>query len=91
MNNTTTPTTELLTVREVADCLRVDDTTVRRWIRSGALPALHLPHAGQRTSYRITRAAIDDLFNTSSQNGVHPGPVGEEEARQLRIANGMEQ
>ncbi len=31
---------ELLTVSEVARRLRVDDTTVRRWIKSGALKML---------------------------------------------------
>jgi len=44
---------ELLTVREVARRLRVDDTTVRRWIKSGALEAITLPHKGKRSAYRI--------------------------------------
>ena len=35
---------DLLTVREVAKQLRVDDTTVRRWIKNGALEAITLPH-----------------------------------------------
>src|SRR5579875_1812041 len=34
------PPPELLTVSEVAQRLRVDDTTVRRWIKSGALEAI---------------------------------------------------
>ena len=34
---------ELLTVREVARRLRVDDTTVRRWIKHGTLEAVSLP------------------------------------------------
>ena len=41
-------TEELLTVREVARRLRVDDTTVRRWITSGVLDAISLPHRGKR-------------------------------------------
>ena len=44
---------ELLTVREVAKRLRVDDTTVRRWIKSGALGAITLPHRG-RAPFRHT-------------------------------------
>ncbi len=40
------PKEELLTVREVARRLRVDDTTVRRWIKSGSLEAITLPHRG---------------------------------------------
>ena len=31
---------DLLTVREVANQLRVDDTTVRRWIKNGILEAI---------------------------------------------------
>lgn len=53
---------ELLTVREVAKLLRVDDTTVRRWIKSGALEAITLPHAGKRSAYRVKRNTIDRLL-----------------------------
>ncbi len=56
---------ELLTVREVARRLRVDDTTVRRWIKTGALEAIPLPHHGERQSYRIRRTLLDDLLNSS--------------------------
>jgi excisionase family DNA binding protein len=58
--------TDLLTVHEVARHLRVDDTTVRRWIKSGALDAITLPHRGKRQGYRVRKKTIDDLFNTST-------------------------
>jgi excisionase family DNA binding protein len=54
---------DLLTVHEVAQQLRVDDTTVRRWIKSGALPALPLPHSGKRCGYRIRRHTLEALLN----------------------------
>jgi excisionase family DNA binding protein len=54
---------ELLTVHEVASRLRVDDTTVRRWIKSGALDAIALPHRGRRQGYRIKKASLDELLN----------------------------
>lgn len=57
------PGSELLTVREVARQLRVDDTTVRRWIKSGALDAVALPHSGKRCGYRVRRHTLDALFN----------------------------
>jgi excisionase family DNA binding protein len=57
---------ELLTVREVARRLRVDDTTVRRWIKSGALEAITLPHRGRRQAYRIKRSTLDKLLNSST-------------------------
>jgi excisionase family DNA binding protein len=56
---------ELLTVREVARRLRVDDTTVRRWIKSGALEAITLPHRGKRQAYRIKKTTLDKLLNSA--------------------------
>ena len=58
---------ELLTVREVARRLRVDDTTVRRWIKSGALEAITLPHRGRRQAYRIKKTTLDTLLTSSVQ------------------------
>ena len=56
---------ELLTVREVARRLRVDDTTVRRWIKSGALEAITLPHKGRRQAYRVKKSTLDKLLQGS--------------------------
>ena len=56
----------LLTVREVARALRVDDTTTRRWIKNGALEAVTLPHVGKRQAYRIRRSTLDTLLTTSA-------------------------
>jgi len=55
---------ELLTVREVARRLRVDDTTVRRWIKHGTLEAVSLPHVGKRQAYRVRRSTIENLLNS---------------------------
>src|SRR5579885_1206705 len=55
---------ELLTVREVAKRLRVDDTTVRRWIKSGALEAITLPHKGKRSAYRVKKSTMDKLLQS---------------------------
>lgn len=57
------PSGDLLTVREVARHLRVDDTTVRRWIKSGALEAVALPHTGKRCGYRVRKNTLDALFS----------------------------
>ena len=53
---------DLLTVREVAQRLRVDDTTVRRWIKNGVLEAITLPHRGARQAYRIRRSTLEALL-----------------------------
>ncbi len=55
---------ELLTVREVARRLRVDDTTVRRWIKSGSLEAITLPHRGKRQAYRVKKSTMDKLLQS---------------------------
>ena len=57
-------TEELLTVREVARRLRVDDTTVRRWIKSGALEAITLAHRGKRQAYRVKKSTLDRLLKS---------------------------
>jgi excisionase family DNA binding protein len=56
---------DLLTVHEVAQRLRVDDTTVRRWIKSGAMEAVALPHRGKRQAYRVKKTTLDALLGGS--------------------------
>ena len=63
---------DLLTVREVAKQLRVDDTTVRRWIKNGILEAITLPHRGTRQAYRIRRSTLNTLLEPSQQLPVNP-------------------
>jgi excisionase family DNA binding protein len=53
---------DLLTVSEVARILRVDDTTVRRWVKQGALEAVTLPHVNVRRAYRIKRSTLDKVL-----------------------------
>lgn len=53
---------DLLTVTEVARRLRVDVTTVRRWIEGGLLHAVILPHSGKRKGYRIRQDSMDALL-----------------------------
>lgn len=55
---------ELLTVHEVAQRLRVDDTTVRRWIKNGILDAVILPHRGKREVYRVKRHTLEGLLKS---------------------------
>lgn len=53
---------KLYTVAEVAALLRVDQATVRRWIRDKTLCGIALPHAGIRTSYRVRGATLLELL-----------------------------
>ncbi len=53
---------ELLTVQEVASILRVDQTTVRRWIKEGTLPSIKLPHRGKREIYRVRRSTLSAIL-----------------------------
>ena len=59
---------DLLTVGEVERQLRVDDTTVRRWIKSGVLDAISLPHSGLRQAYRIRRTTLEALLAAPSSS-----------------------
>lgn len=61
-----TSNSDLLTVHEVAQILRCDDTTVRRWIKNGVLSAVSLPHQGKRQAYRIRKATLDALLTTTA-------------------------
>lgn len=63
----------LMTVSEVAKVLRVDDTTVRRWIKEGALEAVVLPHTDGRRAYRIKSETLNKVLgeaeDASASNG----------------------
>ncbi|HTK09055.1 MAG TPA: helix-turn-helix domain-containing protein [Ktedonobacteraceae bacterium] len=56
---------ELLTVSEVARILRVDTTTVRRWVKQGILEAISLPHVNARQGYRIKRETLNAMLGES--------------------------
>jgi excisionase family DNA binding protein len=47
---------EWLTVRDVAARLKVQEETVRRWVREGELPALAL---GRKAGFRIRPADLE--------------------------------
>ncbi len=56
---------DLLTVSEVAQIFRVDGTTVRRWVKQGALEAVILPHMNERQAYRIKRETVNKISQRS--------------------------
>jgi excisionase family DNA binding protein len=56
---------EYFTPREIAKRFRVDDSTVRRWIRTGALEAETI-RQGRRNRHRIKKATIATLEAPSS-------------------------
>ncbi len=56
----------LLTVSEVARILRVDDATVRRWVKQGVLEAVTLPHVNSRQVYRIKRETLEKVLGEST-------------------------
>ena len=57
---------KMFTVKEVADQLRVDEKTVRRWIQKGELIALNV--GGIRPDYRISYTNLQD-FKLRRQTG----------------------
>lgn len=55
----------LLTIPEVAEILKVDDTTVRRWVKQGTLEAVILPHMNERQAYRIKREVLNAVLGNT--------------------------
>lgn len=51
-------TDALLTTREVAEILRVNKATLRRWERDGDMPVRQVPGSGKRKKYRIRKSYI---------------------------------
>lgn len=62
---------DLLTIKEVATMFRVDDTTVRRWIRNQCIQAVHLPSYSnsKRQSYRVKRDTVEAYLNSTVSVG----------------------
>ncbi len=50
------------TITQVARLLRVDDYTVRHWIRDGILEAEQIKE-GRRNRYRIRQSVLDRYLN----------------------------
>ena len=59
------PEHRYMTVPEVARLLRVDTTTVKRWIALGRLEAFALPNNGLRKEHRIPREAVNKILGNS--------------------------
>ena len=56
----------LFTVSEVAERLRVNEETVRRWIRTGRLVAV-MP-GGRKAGYRISERAVRAMLSSNQGN-----------------------
>lgn len=56
---------EFLTPPEVARLLRIRQSKILSWIRSGRLPALNLSE-GQRPRYRVRRVDLDHYLESKA-------------------------
>jgi excisionase family DNA binding protein len=65
------PDPEWMTIREVAELLRVSEVTVSRWIKQGRLPAARV---GPR-ALRIRRDDLGYLFDVPERGSSVPVPV----------------
>ena len=59
---------DLLTVREVADLLRVSPLTIKRWGKRGKLPAIRINSRGDR---RYKKDAVLWLLGMTPQASTH--------------------
>jgi excisionase family DNA binding protein len=64
---------ELLTVKEVADYLRVSRVTAWRWCQQGVIPAFRIGR-----NWRIRREDLLDLERASAYSPEHPMALGSE-------------
>jgi excisionase family DNA binding protein len=58
---------DLLTIREVADLLRVSTLTIKRWGKKGKLPAIRINSRGDR---RYKKEVVLRLLGVESSEGV---------------------
>lgn len=58
---------DLLTVREVADLLRVSPLTIKRWGKRGKLPAIRINSRGDR---RYKKEAVLWLLGVTGEGGL---------------------
>ena len=66
MPNQNSEETDLLTVKEFAQALAIDETTVHKWIKAGLVETVALPRrAGGRTYHRIKRSTLHDILNSN--------------------------
>jgi len=65
---TTTIKRDFLTVRQAADELGVAERTIQHWIASGELQAEPLESGMARTTWIISRKALDDFKKTRGQS-----------------------
>lgn len=64
-----------LKIKDVAELLNVSETTIRRWLTEGKIPAYRLHH-----QYRFSRIEIENWmmsFKMSKQEGVQREPAGQ--------------
>lgn len=66
MTENTQESSELMTLGEVARRFRVDTSTVRRWVRMGALEAITLPQRrnAKKQTYRIKRETVEKMLGS---------------------------
>lgn len=57
---------DLLTIREVADLLRVSPLTIKRWGKKGKLPAIRINSRGDRRYRKDTVLRLLGVEKTSS-------------------------
>lgn len=55
----------MLTVDEIAERLRVNPYTVRRWLREGALHGIKM---GDRAGYRVRQSELNRFLNDREAN-----------------------
>ena len=75
-----------LKIKDVADLLNVSETTIRRWLGDGKIPAYRINH-----QYRFSRIEIEDWVMSQKLGRVNgTSPSGEDSplAEQIMVSKG---
>ncbi len=80
-----------LKIKDVAELLNISETTIRRWLQSGKIPAYKL-----NSQYRFSRIEIEDWMmnrklGLSQEEGELPNPTGEEQIFPPKQESGAQQ
>lgn len=70
-------TTPLLTAAEVADLLRVSESTIKQWARAGVIPSVRCTPTTVRFDFSEVRAALKARFRGAPERGDRQSPAGD--------------
>ena len=57
----------MMNLAEAAKYLGISKPTLRRWCRKGEIPHIKIPHGPERSSWRFSKAALDERLRAAGE------------------------